>query len=72
MHHLPVTAEGSASVQYAPCAGAKRGIMQWVGVRSQEEKLDCYCDYCGVYTVGSKTLAMFGSCGLIAMQRLTA
>ena len=22
------------------------------------------------YTVGSKTLAMFGSCGLIAMQRL--
>ena len=23
-------------------------------------------------TVGSKTLAMFGSCGLIAMQRLTA
>ena len=34
---------------YASCAGAKRGIMQWVGDRSQEVKLDCYCDYCRVY-----------------------
>ena len=28
---------------YAPCAGAKRGITQWVGERSQEDKLDWYC-----------------------------
>ena len=34
---------------YAPYGGAKRGITQWVGDRSQEDKLDCYCDYCRVY-----------------------
>ena len=34
---------------YAPYGGAKRGITQWVGDRSQEDKLDCYCEYSRVY-----------------------
>ena len=34
---------------YALCARAKRSVMQWVGERIQEDKLDWYCDYCRVY-----------------------
>ena len=34
---------------YTLSARARRSVMQWVGERIQEDKLDWYYDYCRVY-----------------------
>ena len=41
MPNLSVTAERTRACVL--CARTSRDVMQWIGERSQEDKLDCYC-----------------------------
>ena len=47
MLNLSVTVECTKA--YVFYAKTSRGVAQWTGERSQEDKLDCYCVECRVY-----------------------
>ena len=47
MPYLSVTAEHTKV--YVLCTRTSKDVTQWIRERSQEDKLDCYCVYYGVY-----------------------
>ena len=69
MPNLSVTAERTKA--YVLCTRTSRDVTQWIGERSQGGQIGSLLRKLrGLYTVGSKTIAMFEGFGLSAMQRL--
>ena len=57
MLNLSVTAEHTKA--YVLCSRTSSGVFQWTG-ESQEDKLDCYCAYCGVYISNAVVRSKWG------------